>query len=69
MHFGWTAERKQQMTSLAQLHCVLQAQGGEVIEDWEVWGDPREVERRKVERKRAAQPLPVRQAQVINHCP
>ena len=40
-------------------------QGEEVIEDWEVWGDPREVERRKAARRRAAQPLPVRQAQVV----
>lgn len=36
----------------------------EVIEDWEVWGDPREVARRKADRLRAAQPLPVRQSQV-----
>ncbi len=41
---------------------VLQAE--EVIEDWELWGDPREVERRKADRARAAQPLHVRQAQV-----
>lgn len=42
-------------------------QGEEVIEDWELWGDPREVERRKADRKRAAQPLHVRQAQVWPH--
>lgn len=41
---------------------VLQVE--EVIEDWELWGDPREVERRKADRARAAQPLHVRQAQV-----
>jgi len=41
---------------------VLQAE--EVVEDWELWGDPREVERRKADRARAAQPLHVRQAQV-----
>ena len=39
-----------------------------MIEDWEVWGDPREVERRKADRKRAAQPLPLRQAQVYPCC-
>lgn len=39
-------------------------QADEVIEDWELWGDPREVERRKADRRRAAQPLHVRQAQV-----
>ena len=38
-----------------------------MIEDWELWGDPREVERRKADRRRAAQPLHVRQAQVIPH--
>ena len=43
---------------------VLQAE--EVIEDWELWGDPREVERRKADRARAAQPLYVRQAQVAD---
>jgi len=43
-------------------HCGMQAE--EVIEDWELWGDPREVERRKADRARAAQPLHVRQAQV-----
>jgi len=43
-------------------HCGMQA--AEVIEDWELWGDPREVERRKADRARAAQPLHVRQAQV-----
>lgn len=47
-------------------HLNLRAQGDEVIEDWEVWGDPREVERRKADRKRAAQPLSVRQAQVLS---
>ena len=40
-------------------------QAGEVIEDWEVWGDPREVERRKVERARAAQPPEQRRVQVV----
>ncbi len=45
---------------------VLQVE--DVIEDWELWGDPREVERRKADRRRAAQPLDVRQAQVyISH--
>lgn len=34
------------------------------VEDWEVWGDPREVERRRVERARAALPLPERKAMV-----
>ncbi|DBA76164.1 TPA: hypothetical protein ACH3X1_009895 [Trebouxia sp. C0004] len=41
-------------------------QAEEVIEDWELWGDPREVERRKADRARAAQPLHVRQAQVAS---
>lgn len=40
-------------------------QAGEVIEDWEVWGDPREVERRKAERARAAQPPEQRRVQVV----
>ena len=30
------------------------------IEDWERWGDPREIERRKAERARAAVPPGVR---------
>ena len=35
------------------------------MEDWEesVWGDPREVERRKAERKRAAVPRDIRRLQ------
>ena len=40
-------------------------QAGEVVEDWEVWGDPREVERRKAERARAAQPPEQRRVQVV----
>ena len=52
-------------------HWGVQAE--EVIEDWELWGHPREVERRKADRRRAAQPLHVRQAQVSSalccaHC-
>lgn len=31
-----------------------------MIEDWEVWGDPREVERRRAERKRASLPRETR---------
>lgn len=34
------------------------------IEDWELWGDPREVERRKAERKKASMPLEQRRAQL-----
>ena len=51
--------------------CILDVdvQDEEVIEDWELWGDPREVERRKADRRRAAQPLHVRQAQVCLPCP
>ncbi len=30
------------------------------MEDWELWGDPREIERRKAERKRESLPLHVR---------
>ena len=37
---------------------------GSAVEDWEVWGDPREVERRRVERARAALPLGERKAMV-----
>ena len=48
-------------------HSLVQSE--EVIEDWELWGDPREVERRKADRRRAAQPLHVRQAQVHLPCP
>ena len=36
-----------------------------VIEDWEVWGDPREIERRKLERARAARPRAERVEQVV----
>ena len=36
-----------------------------VIEDWEVWGDPREIERRKAERARAARPREERVGQVV----
>ena len=41
---------------------ILPPQGseGSVIEDWEVWGDPREVERRRTERKRAQLPRETR---------
>jgi len=40
-------------------------QGGEtVIEDWEIWGDPREIERRKADRKRANLPLEQRRVQL-----
>ena len=38
-------------------------QGEEEIEDWELWGDPREIERRKAERARAAVPPDVRAQQ------
>jgi hypothetical protein len=37
-----------------------QGSEGSVIEDWEVWGDPREVERRRAERKRSALPREAR---------
>ena len=39
-------------------------QGEEAIEDWEIWGDPREIERRKAERARAAIPPEQRKLQV-----
>jgi hypothetical protein len=34
------------------------------IEDWELWGDPREIERRRAERARAKVPAEQRKAQV-----
>ncbi|CAK0787622.1 hypothetical protein CVIRNUC_010844 [Coccomyxa viridis] len=39
-------------------------QGEDAIEDWEIWGDPREIERRKAERARAATPPEQRKQQV-----
>ena len=36
-----------------------------IIEDWEVWGDPREIERRRAERARAARPRDERVEQVV----
>lgn len=39
-------------------------QGEDKIEDWEIWGDPREIERRKAERARAAIPPDQRKHQV-----
>ena len=39
-------------------------QGEDEIEDWEIWGDPREIERRKAERARAAIPPEQRKLQV-----
>ena len=39
----------------------LDWQAGQEIEDWELWGDPREIERRKAERARAS--IPPRSAQ------
>lgn len=35
---------------------------GSVVEDWEVWGDPREMERRRAERRRQQLPLEQRLA-------
>ena len=52
---------------VASVARIAAVQAEEVIEDWELWGDPREVERRKADRRRAAQPLHVRQAQVCLH--
>jgi hypothetical protein len=37
-----------------------------VIDDWEVWGDPKEIERRKAERARAAIPPEQRREQVTD---
>lgn len=39
---------------------AMQESEGSVIEDWEVWGDPREVERRRAERKRSSLPREAR---------
>ena len=39
-------------------------QGEDAIEDWEIWGDPREIEHRKAERARAATPPEQRKQQV-----
>ena len=36
----------------------------DIIHDWELWGDPREIERRKAERKKANIPPEVRRTQV-----
>ena len=44
-----------------KLFCL---QGEDAIEDWEIWGDPREIERRKAERARAAVPPEQRKQQV-----
>ncbi len=41
----------------------MQGQGGE-IEDWELWADPREIERRKAERKKASLPPELRRSQL-----
>lgn len=35
---------------------ISESSPGDVIEDWEIWGDPREVERRRAERARGALP-------------
>ena len=48
----------------AQAQLLLFTQGEEAIEDWEIWGDPREIERRKAERARAAIPPEQRKLQV-----
>ena len=45
-------------------YCVGDFQGNEQIDDWEVWGDPKEIERRKAERKRAAMHPEARKEQV-----
>lgn len=42
---------------------AAQSEGSE-IEEWELWGDPREVERRKAERKKAKLPPEARKAQL-----
>lgn len=39
-------------------------QGGGQIDDWELWGDPKEIERRKAERARAAMHPEARKEQV-----
>ena len=44
-----------------KLFCM---QGEDAIEDWEIWGDPREIERRKAERARALAPPEQRKQQV-----
>ena len=44
--------------------CCLIWQAGQEIEDWELWGDSREIERRKAERARASIPPEVRAEQV-----
>ena len=48
-----------------KLFCM---QGEDAIEDWEIWGDPREIERRKAERARAATP-PEQRKQQARPCP
>lgn len=40
------------------------AQGPTVVDEWDAWGDEREVQRRKAERKRANLPAAERRTQV-----
>ena len=49
---------------MALISGSIAPQGDEAIEDWEIWGDPREIERRKAERARAAIPPEQRKLQV-----
>jgi hypothetical protein len=46
----------------------VRRQGGGEIEDWELWGDPREIERRKAERARGAVPPDIRAQQARHAC-
>lgn len=46
--------------------CCFGPQADEPIDDWEVWGDPKEIERRKAERKRAAMHPEARKEQVTH---
>ena len=50
--------------SSALLRSAIGAQSDEEIEDWELWADPREIERRKAERARARVPPEERRKQV-----
>jgi hypothetical protein len=54
-----------QPEDVANFKCHECVQGGEtVLEEWEIWGDPREIERRKADRKRANLPLAQRRVQL-----
>lgn len=44
-------------------------QGEEQIDDWELWGDPKEIERRKAERARNAMHPEARKELVRTHLP